>query len=339
MTALIYTQDERREWLLRRRRGIGASDVASVVGLAPPQWGSRWSLWAEKVGLLPLDESDNDAAKFGRYAERMVEPWFRDETGLTVVAEQAEVEHPDDPIALATLDGLVFDAPVADWSTTSGQIKGYRMVDGFTPVDVELVGTNYYKVEPLGVLEIKAPRPFETWADGVPPHYQCQGQWQCYVTGLPRVWFAVLRWPRLEIVEVERDQDDIDFLVAEVHRFWGDHVLTGEPPAVDGSQATLDALAAAYPTHTPGSAVDVSDLSDVIGLWQAAKADVRDAEERVNEWAAHIKAALGENEEGLIDGQRVVSWRQSDRAGYTVAPSSVRTLRHHKPKKSKGASA
>lgn len=43
------------EWLAFRRKGIGASDAAAVLGLS--KWTTNVELWEEKVGLL----------SFGRY--------------------------------------------------------------------------------------------------------------------------------------------------------------------------------------------------------------------------------------------------------------------------------
>jgi len=46
---LVKTQDmNREEWLEVRKRGIGSSDAASVVGLSP--YKSQLELWLEKTG-------------------------------------------------------------------------------------------------------------------------------------------------------------------------------------------------------------------------------------------------------------------------------------------------
>lgn len=40
------TDDDRAEWLEWRRNGIGATDVAGILGVSP--WASPWSVWADK---------------------------------------------------------------------------------------------------------------------------------------------------------------------------------------------------------------------------------------------------------------------------------------------------
>ena len=49
--------DNRTDWLKARRKGIGGSDAASVLGISP--WKSNVQLWEEKTGIAePEDISD-----------------------------------------------------------------------------------------------------------------------------------------------------------------------------------------------------------------------------------------------------------------------------------------
>ena len=52
----------REEWLLLRRKGIGGSDAAAIVGLN--RWRSAFDVYAEKVGLKP-EQPDNEAMRRG----------------------------------------------------------------------------------------------------------------------------------------------------------------------------------------------------------------------------------------------------------------------------------
>ena len=56
------------EWLAFRRKGIGASDAAAVLGLS--KWTTNVELWEEKVGLRqPKNLSDNEHVRYGTAAE------------------------------------------------------------------------------------------------------------------------------------------------------------------------------------------------------------------------------------------------------------------------------
>lgn len=274
------TASERTTWLAWRRTGIGASDVAGVLGLS--SWSSPWSVWADKVGLLPDDDDlpDDDPREFGRRAEAMLGPWFEDATGLHIQAEQEWATHPEHPWMLATPDGTVFE-----WRGDAATTLDYR--------------------EPLGGLEIKTDfgRP---WSE-VPEHYQTQGQWQMAVKGWERVWFAVLHGRRFRVYELERDNADIEFMIERVGSFWRDHVLTGEPPPLDGHDATLRALAAIYPTHVDKSSVGIDQVAGALDLLRQAKQARKEAEDNEKAATAVIRWAMGDNYEGTVDGRRVVT--------------------------------
>jgi putative phage-type endonuclease len=270
----------RTDWLDWRREGIGASDVAGILGLSP--WASPWSVWADKVGLSP-DSEPSDAMEFGNRAEPMLGEWFQDRTGLYISGEQTWCSHPDDPWMRCTVDGFVHEGP-----------------------DQALDAA-------LGVAEFKTTSEAE-W-DEVPAHYQCQATWQALVTGMDRVWFGVLHLafgrPRFAVYQFTPTDNDKATVRDLCRRFWHDHVLTGVPPEVDGSDATTDALNAAWPLTDPDHPVDVSADLELVTL-AAVKADIKRLEGEKARLENEIRAALGEHETGTCGGWRL-SWKPQDR--------------------------
>lgn len=314
-TDTLAEDEERTAWLDWRRGGLGASDISAVLGLSP--WDSPWSLWAEKVGLTPPKDS-NESMDFGRYAEHMIRPWFQDRTGLVVRGGQQWCTHPDISWALATPDGDVHDP-----------------------------GTDLL----LGGLEIKTDwQSFSGW-DEVPAYYQCQGQWQMFVRGQERVWFPTMHGRRLEVYELERDDADIALLVERATEFWETHVLGGVPPLVDGSDATLRALQQVYPDHTPGTTVELDQVGRAaVRLLDQARAAKREADADEKAAKARLASLMGDAEEGLEDGKRIVSYRSQDSTrldGKTLRAelpdvaakyertTSTRVMRTHLPKEKK----
>lgn len=312
----------RAAWLDWRRRGVGASDVAAILGISP--WASPWSVWADKCGLLP-PEPENEAMTAGRWLEAAIGPWFTHETGLHVAGEQTWCTHRELAHHRCTVDGFV--------------VERGAMGDGFVVAQDPLAA--------LGVLEIKVTGPGRRW-DDIPAHYVAQVQWQMHVTGLDRAWLAVLMGRRLDVHEVERDQGDIALMVERADQFWDQFVAAGTPPPTDGHDATLRAIGEVYPDHVEGLAVEAGDrLRLAVKQWRLCKADKRQAADDEKDMAAVITAALGVAEELTIDGERAVSWRtQSARrldtkslaaahpdiaAEFTVE-STTRVLRNHAPK-------
>jgi putative phage-type endonuclease len=272
---------EHREWLAWRREGIGASDVPAILGLSP--WASPWSVWANKVGLLP-DEESTAIQERGQMLELAIGPWFEKRTGLKIVGQQERCVHPEWPIARCTLDGLVYD--------------GGRYEQPLQEIDLH------------GGVEMKASQ--RSWR-GIPEHYQAQAQWQMYVRGLQRVWFAVITNFDLDIFELLRDEDDINYMVERVRDFHERHILTGEPPATDDHEATERALAAVYPNHTPEKKAEL-DPADIAAL-RNAKQRVAAACAMELELTNRIRAAMGDAEVGVIGDQRVLTLRQQSRSG------------------------
>ena len=69
----------RAVWLQERRTGIGGSDVPAILGISP--YGSPYSVWADKLGLLPEREC-SEAMRQGADLEAYVSRRFCEETGL-----------------------------------------------------------------------------------------------------------------------------------------------------------------------------------------------------------------------------------------------------------------
>lgn len=302
--APTHPADPRTEWLTNRRTGLGGSDVAGVLGVSP--WQSPWSVWADKVGLLPIDDDTNERQEFGLLAEPMLRDYFHRRTGLHVIGEQTSVHHPEHPWARVTLDGLVVESPHS------------------TPDDT------------LGVFESKTTSE-APWAE-VPLHYQCQAQWAMWITGTDRCWFGVLHIaygrPTFRVYEFQRDDTDIDTLHDRCRRFWFDHVTSGIPPATDGHDATLDALAQVYATTIDGAVEADDDLAEHIDGFVYCRDEIKAFEEQQKTHRAAIAAALGEHTvvtRGADDKGRPVvlaTFFEQSRTTFDTAAFAARYPRH-----------
>lgn len=297
--------DDRASWLTERRTGLGGSDVAGVLGLSP--WQSPWSVWADKVGLLPLDTDETDAQEFGLMAEPMLRDYFHRRTGLHVIGAQTSVTHPDHPWARVTLDGYVADSPNSDPAAA------------------------------LGVFESKTTSE-APWTD-VPIHYQCQAQWAMWVTGQPVCWFGVLHIAygrvKFRVYEFHRDDTDIATLEDRCRRFWFDHVTTGIPPATDGHDATLAAIEQVYANPPAGSTMEADDtLVEHLDAFVYCRDEIKALTEQQQAHRAALTAALGDHTtltRGVdAKGRPVVlaTWTQQTRTGFDLDAFRARYPRH-----------
>lgn len=261
---------DRGSWMAWRKTGISATDAAKIIGLSP--WGTPWTVWADKVGLIDGNDIEvTDGMEFGTLAELGLATWMQRRTGLWTVGAQTRVTNPGRPWMLATVDGYAVESPTG------------RIEDAVAGVEIKTTTDSA-----------------DEWAAQIPLHYQAQAQWQMACTGLPATVMPTLHLAfgrlQFEVHQVARDEDDIAMLIDAGHRFWHDHVLTGTAPAVDASAVTSQALGHAWTDRTVDDSVEADpDLIAVVDNLRAAKATAKALDEEITYYENQIKAALAEH--------------------------------------------
>lgn len=270
---LILPADAPREqWLEARRSGLGGSDALASLGLSP--YSSRYSVWADKRGLLP-EQDDNEAMKWGRLLEPVIAQQFEEQTGISTMT-CGLMRHVDRGWQLASVDRLTEDGAVLEIKTTSA----YRAGD---------------------------------WdGDQLADAAEAQLQHYLAVTGLEHGYAAALiGGQRLEIRHVWRNDRLIKVLIEAEEELWA-LVEAGTAPALDGSEATTNALKHLHPWAETDLEVELSD-------------DAMEALRRYNDLGKEIKALteqrcaaknvvcaeLGDAITGLYDDREVVTWKNN----------------------------
>lgn len=95
-----------QQWLDWRRQGIGASDIAPILGLSP--FTTAYQVWLDKTGQVPDEDGGTFAMRRGQHMESFILDEFQAAVGL-VVAHRGE-RFEDDWIR-CTLDGGIDRAP------------------------------------------------------------------------------------------------------------------------------------------------------------------------------------------------------------------------------------
>lgn len=106
------------EQLARRKKGVGASEVAAALGLSKQK--SRYQLWEEKTGQAEPTES-NRLMRFGSHAEKFILDEFEREHQVTLVRSPDTLQR---GAMLAHLDALVPQQYVVQAKTASSK-QGY----------------------------------------------------------------------------------------------------------------------------------------------------------------------------------------------------------------------
>lgn len=263
---------DRQRWLAARRTGLGGSDASALVGLS--KYTSRIELWEDKVGNLPLVDEQSEEAEMGTLLEPIVRDRFAKVHGLTVrlVGMLRSVRW---PWMLANLDGLCSDGDGYEGKTTSV----YNAAD---------------------------------WDDDqVADHAELQAQWCMAVTGLDAFHIACLIGGQRNVYRrVKRDNVLIGDLVQIGDDLWHNHVLTGQPPAVDGSDACTAFLTAHYPAVLVDDAVriDPATRDDLVLAKEKAAQAEKDAARDHAEVKNRARRLIGDRSRLECDGKVVATW-------------------------------
>ncbi|WP_431976140.1 YqaJ viral recombinase family protein [Micromonospora haikouensis] len=211
---LLAADTDRDTWLAARRRGIGSSDVAAILGVADKH--TAVHVYRDKRGELVDDAGE--AALWGRLLEEPVaREWARRQR--SVVQRVGLVAHVDEPWRMATLDRRVAECPMNR------------------------------EIRTACALEVKCRSAFKAsrWRSDVPDDVLAQAVWQMAVTGYDHIHVAVLLGGNeLKMTVVERDERMERYVLREVTRFREQHLLAGVEPAWDLDKAAalieMDAL-------------------------------------------------------------------------------------------------
>ena len=152
----------REQWLEYRRKGIGGSDAAAVLGISPFRTGR--DLYYDKLNIVTADDAENWVQlEVGTLLEPLVAKIFAHKTGYKIYRRPFMFQHPLYPWMLADLDYMV------------------ELPDGTTAI-LEIKTTNYNAKD-------------NWWYNGeeiVPIYYESQGRHYMAVMNIDRVYFCCL---------------------------------------------------------------------------------------------------------------------------------------------------
>lgn len=187
-------RENREEWLALRKRYIGGSDAASIVGLNDYQ--SPYALWCEKRGITPEFEG-NLRTEVGAYLEDFIAKRFEKETGKRVQRSNFSFVNESYPWAIADVDREIVgeNAGLECKSTSALNLKHYKNGDYPARFYVQCV------------------------------HYMA-------VKGYDRMYLAVLIGNSdFKIFIIDRDESEIAALMEAEKDFYG-YMTSGEEPPV-----------------------------------------------------------------------------------------------------------
>ena len=199
----------REQWLEERKKGIGGSDAATILGLNP--YKNNIELWEEKLGIREAkDISDKPYVQYGTNMEPVLRESFKIKHPEYEVRheEYSIMKHQKYPFLFASLDGTLINKETGE----------------------------------IGILEIKTTNILqsmqkEKWKDKIPDNYYCQVLHYLNVTGYSFAdLFAELNYENnyqvTKTYEILREdvEKDIEYLQGKEIEFWNCVETKTRPP-------------------------------------------------------------------------------------------------------------
>lgn len=208
----MNTQANRDQFLAGRKKGIGGSDVAAILGFSP--YKSPYQLWLDKTGRTERSEAQSESAHFGHLLEDVVAKEYSRRAGVKVQRVTQQLSLTEHPWAIGNIDRAVINPEI------SGNV---RFKDGQLTTDklLECKTASEYMSKLFG----------EEGSDQVPDYYLTQCLWYLLLSGCQFIDLAVLiGGNKFRMYRIERDEELIQSIFEQVKGFWFNHVISDIPP-------------------------------------------------------------------------------------------------------------
>lgn len=278
MKPVIIKPASREEWLKAREDGIGASEVAAVLGLSP--WETPFSLWLRKTGQVPALE-ETVAMRMGHLLEPVIAQLWEEATGFKIIK--------------ASAGDIIYQDPEHPWRKVTPDRIAYE-IDPETGKKQKCL--NEYK---------STSQDFDP--DNLPPYYIAQCQYQMHVTGIHVDYLCWLTNGRYyDHARLTYDKEFAEFIASRVDEFYINNVKGNKEPEL----ISVDDFA--YKGSDPGTTIEADEeaFAQVMSL-RAMKQSISEREENANNIADCIKLYMGEKESLTYEGKVLATWKTGSR--------------------------
>lgn len=280
-------KEARKFWLEGRRKFLGGSDMAKILGIS--KWGSGVDVKLDKKGLLP-EQPETEAMWLGNVMEPIIADRFSEETGLKCIEYKPNIVV--DEMMGGDLDRIVVEADQ----------NPYEVLERLRQGDLTCV---------KAILECKTAAKTDDWIDEdgnetIPEYYRSQVMWymglipsceRCYVS----VYFTGLNKGFRTIV-VERDDSLIKKLQKFAKNWWKKYIIDDEEPEV----TTATEVSLLYPKSVPQKSIEASEeIAEKIAEYKK-QSEIESAAKKAKESAKDDIVSFMKDNEGLMNPEGTV---------------------------------
>lgn len=247
-----------------RSKGIGASEIACVVGLHPTR--SAFDLWLSKTGQVEQDDmATNPRVRWGRLLEQAIAQGYGVETGREVEWFDQTIEGRH-PYQVLTPDAFVVNEPIG--------------------IDCKNIAWD------------QAGKFGEPGTAEVPDSIACQCHWSLSALPEREQWHvaALFGGHNLKVYIVLRDVEVEAMLVEAGERFWVDNVLGGKAPEVTATDSTLEWLKKRFPMNDGKIRHAADEEVVILERYRECQDQFEIVEKRRDDAEVKVKLAIGDSD-------------------------------------------
>jgi predicted phage-related endonuclease len=296
----------REQWLALRRQDVTASVVGALLGVS--DYVTAYGLWALKSGRVAEDPEDNPAMKRGR----LLEP-----VALQLLAEERPTWSIEAP-------GVYLRDPAVRLGATPDAYATRPDIAGRGVVQIKTTTETVFRSKWLDPDTRDVVPPMWIVAQAIVEAHLSGASWACVACLV--VGFGI----DLHIIEIPIHRGLIGRVEDEVREFWRRVAEDNPPPADYGRDGAI--IAGLY-ADDDGAEIDLSDDARIAELiaerarLKVIEAQGSAAEKTRKRLDAEIVHRLGNAARARLAGGATVEAKTVKRSGFTVAPSSYRTVK------------
>lgn len=256
----IIKPENRQAWLALREKGIGSSEVGTILGVNP--WETPYQLWRRKKGLTPPVQ-ENEAMRAGHILESAVATFFEQESGRQIIKSSE-----------------------GDWLAVDKQ-KEFLRVSPDRTYWLEGKHTKHNK----GILECKTTQ-LEINGDDLPKHWFCQLMYQLGVMGYRQGSLAwLIRGRKFDYRDITFDADFYAYMVEQLQKFWQDCIIGNQEPPV----TNIEDVQLKFPRSFSGKTVEVTEeLMDELNILKSIRPQLEELNRQKKEIEDKVKTFMAD---------------------------------------------
>jgi putative phage-type endonuclease len=257
-----------------RKKGIGGSDTAAILGLNP--YKTAMQVWLEKTNRVINEEQTSGYAYWGNVLEDVIAREYAKATNRKIRKVNDTLFHPGIPWLLANIDRKVVNEP---------RVLECKTASIYTKKDWGISGT-----------------------DHVPESYILQVQHYLAVTGYTVADLAVLIGGNdFRIFTIPRDDALIQQVLSLLSDFWNNHVLTDIPPQPNSRVEAYQRWPADKGNYIEAQLEHIELAQEL----KKIKHDIKLLENKQANIETKLSIAIGDSS-GICQGDRkLITWKQN----------------------------